>query len=522
MSTEDTNKVVVTLNKGVDVDSFIEEMNTQGNISPYVPSRSVEIYNLKEDSLRNVDFVMTRNEMEELRKDPRVLSCRWGTKKENGIEVGHSTLDTSRLYTRTNSFTTGNVDMGWGVVQTNNTTNQYTSGTSVNYQWPYTLTGKGVDFIIQDSGLQVDHPEFEDAYTGLSRVQQINWFSATGIPGTMPVNFYTDIDGHGTNVCGIAAGKTYGWAKESDIYVMNILGLNSNSTVPISQSFNLVRTWHSQKSVTSTGYVRPTVMNMSWGYRISLGFVVGGNYRGSGWSGSAPQNSYGVINNGGGTMPIIVDSVQADIEDCLDEGVILISAAGNNSYKIDAPSGLDYNNYVLLSGEGATPYYYMRGATPQASTRVVKVGAVALQTSPERKTFFSCAGLGVPFYTAGDYVVGPCSNVEDLSPDYPVATYPFDSNYKVTKVSGTSQASPTVAGLVCCLLQSRPWYDIDRIVNYFSDNATPNRLQNPGSDTSYTDFESLLGGPNKYLYNPFTGTEPTVTENLNATIHGKL
>lgn len=522
MSTEDINKVVVTLNKGVDVDAFIEEMNSKGNVSPYVPNRSVEIYNIKDDSLRNIDFVMTRSEMETLQQDPRVLACRWGTKKENGIEVGYDTLDQSRLYTRTNTFASGNVDMGWGVVQTNNTTNQYTSSTSVNYQWPFTLTGKGVDFIIQDSGLQVDHPEFQDAYTSLSRVKQINWFTATGISGTMPSNFYTDVDGHGTNVCGIAAGKTYGWAKESDIYVMNILGLNSDSRLPISQSFNLVRTWHSQKSVTSTGYVRPTVMNMSWGYRISQSYVVGGNYRGSNWVGSAPQNLYGVINNGTGSMPIIVASVQADIEDCLDAGVILISAAGNSSFKIDAPGGLDYNNYVLLYGEGSTPYYYMRGSTPQASTRVLKVGAVALQNSPERKTYFSCAGPGVPVYTAGDYVVGPCSNVEAMSSGYPVATYPFNSSYKVIKVSGTSQASPGVAGLVCCLLQSRPWYDIDRIINFISDNSISDRLQNPGSDTSYTDFESLLGGPNKYLYNPFTGTQPTVTENLNATIHGKL
>jgi hypothetical protein len=338
----------------------------------------------------------------------------------------------------------------------------------------------------------------------------------------MPANFYTDADGHGTNVCGIAAGKTYGWAKESDIYVMNILGVNSHSTIPISQSFNLTRIWHTQKVPADTGYVRPTVMNMSWAYGISVTAVVGGNYRGTNWTGSAPQNAYGVIDNGFGRMPVVVDSVQADIEDCLDAGVILIAAAGNTSYKIDILGGPDYNNYVLYNGFGSTPYYYMRGATPQASTRVVNVGAVALQTSPERKTFFSSAGPGVPFYTAGDYVVGPCSTTEILSPSYPVATYPFNSSYKVAKVSGTSQASPSVAGLVCCLLQSRPWYDIDRIINFFNNNSISNRLQDPGSSTSYTDFESLLGGPNKYVYNTFTGTQPTVTQNLDAIIHGKL
>jgi 2-oxo-4-hydroxy-4-carboxy--5-ureidoimidazoline (OHCU) decarboxylase len=60
MSTEDINKVVVTLHKGVDVDAFIDEMSSIGNSSPHVPSRAVEIYNEKPESLRNVDFVMTR------------------------------------------------------------------------------------------------------------------------------------------------------------------------------------------------------------------------------------------------------------------------------------------------------------------------------------------------------------------------------------------------------------------------------------------------------------------------------
>ena len=509
MSTEDINKVVVTLHKGVDVDAFIDEMSSAGNFSPYVPSRPVEIFNEKPESLRNVDFVMTRNEMEELRKDPRVLACRYGTKKENGIEIGFATQDISRLYTRTSSFTTGNVDMGWGVRQTLSTTNQYTSTTSVNYQWPFTLTGNGVDFIIQDSGLQVNHPEFTNADTGLSRVQQINWFTATGTSGTMPVNFYTDVNGHGTNCCGIAAGRTYGWAKESNIYVMNILGENPNSTIAPGLSFNLIRLWHQNKATTSTGYKRPTVVNMSWGYGVSMAFVVGGTYRGSSWTGSAPQPAYGIVNNGQYRMPYVEPSVQADADDCLDAGVILIGAAGNGSFKIDVPGGLDYNNSVRYSGQGSTPFYYMRGSTPCANPEVISVGAVALQNSPEVKAYFSCTGPGVPVYVAGDYVVGPCSTTNNLGP-YPIVNYPFNSSFRSAKVSGTSQASPQVAGLICCLLQSRPWYDMGRIRNWISNNAISNRLTDTGG--SYSDFTSLQGGPNKYLYNPFMGTKPTVIQ----------
>jgi hypothetical protein len=512
----ETNKVVVTLNKGVDVDSFIDEMNSLGNTSAFVPNRKVEIFNLKEDSLRNVDFVMTRDEMNLLEQDPRVAACRWGTKAENGLIRGPNTLDSQRVYPRTNSFASGNIDMNWGIPQTNNTTNQYSSS-SINYSLPYTLTGNGVDFVIQDTGLQCDHPEFQDEF-GNSRVNQIDWFAVTGVTGTLPATFYTDVDGHGTNVCGIAAGKTYGLAKHAEIYVMNILGFDNGGDIPSSQSFNLLRIWHQNKTVTSTGYKRPTVVNMSWGYSAPFSLLTGGNYRGTNWSGSGTQPAYGVINNGGGRIPYIVASEEADIEDCLDAGVILIGAAGNSSFKIDVPGGIDYDNYCTYSS--APSSYYMRGATPNVDPRILKVGAVDLQYTPtERKANFSCCGPGVDIWAAGDYIVGPTSTINNVPP-YPVANYPFNASFKSAKISGTSQASPQVSGLACCMLEARPFADIGRVRNFIMDNSTQNRLTSTGS--SYTDLYSLQGGPNNYLYNPFHGTQPTVIEDLTATIYGTI
>ena len=510
MSTEDINKVVVTLKKGVDVDAFMEEMASIGNTTSFVPHRAIEVYNEKPESLRNVDFVMTRAEADLLRQDPRVEGVRYGSKKDNGIERKLFSLDSDRLYTRTgtNTWATGNVDMNWGVPQTNSRTNLYSPSISeVNYEWPFTLTGKGVDFVIQDSGLQVDHPEFTNQL-GVSRVQQVNWYTLTGFSGTMPPNFYTDVDGHGTHVCSDAVGKTYGWAKEADIYVMNILGGNANSRIPTTLSFNMLRVWHENKSITSTGYKRPTVVNMSWGYNAPVSAVTGGVYRGVPWSGSGVNNSRGVVNNGSGQIPYIDAAEEADVSDCLDAGVILIAASGNSSYKIDVPGGIDYNNTVNFGQFGITGAPYMRGSSPNPNTRIIKVGAVAVQRSPEVKVWFSCTGPGVGVYVAGDVVVGACSTVTEYSGD--AVAYPFNSAFKSVKISGTSMASPQVAGLVTCLLQSRPWYDSERIKNWVYDNATTNRLTNTGG--GYTDFNSLQGGPNRYLYNPWSGQYPTVIE----------
>jgi hypothetical protein len=70
------------------------------------------------------------------------------------------------------------------------------------------------------------------------------------------------------------------------------------------------------------------------------------------------------------------------------------------------------------------------------------------------------------------------------------------------------------------MLEARPFADIGRVRNFIMDNSTQNRLTSTGS--SYTDLYSLQGGPNNYLYNPFHGTQPTVIEDLTATIYGTI
>lgn len=514
MSTEDIRKTTVTLHKKVDADMFMQEMNQVGNISPYVPNRSVEIFNERPDSISNIDFVLTYEEAELLKNDPRVRATRWGTKKENDIILEPFAIDSLRPYTRNSSWLTGNVDMNWGFPQTTHPTNQFTSANVVNYALPYTLTGNGVDFIIQDTGLETTHPEFQNQ-AGASRVNIINWFTVTNTVGTLPANFYTDVEGHGTHVASTVAGKYYGFAKNAQIYVMNILGFSNNGNIDDDLSFNMIRKWHQNKPVTSNGFKRPTVVNMSWGYGIGIGNMTGGIWRGQPFSGVGTA-SQGFVNS---RVPIIVDSTEADIEDCLDAGVILIGAAGNNRYKIDVPGGIDYNNLAYY-GPSLTSYY-MRGTTPSSDPRVIKVGAISMTTSSgsEKKADFSCTGPGVKIYAPGDYVAGATSKIYALG-SYPVASYPFNFLFKCAKVSGTSMASPLVASIVCTLLEARPWYTITQITNFLTNYASKNRLLDPGG--GYSDPLSLQGGPNNYLYTPFSSTEITRIEELEAEIYGRL
>ena len=91
----------------------------------------------------------------------------------------------------------------WGFPAMTNTTDLW-GGTSsvVNYSAPFTLTGKNVDVVIQDSGIQPDHPEWNDrplentGNTGTTRYQTVDWPTISGLQSyyTQNANYHRDLD----------------------------------------------------------------------------------------------------------------------------------------------------------------------------------------------------------------------------------------------------------------------------------------------------------------------------------------
>ncbi len=72
-------------------------------------------------------------------------------------------------------------------------------------------------------------------------------------------------------------------------------------------------------------------------------------------------------------------------------------------------------------------------------------------------------------------------------------------------------ASPQVAGVLACLLESRRDYDAYDCINWVTTTATQGRMSDSGT-TTYTDTLSLQGAANRYLRWPFSGSNPlTVT-----------
>lgn len=160
-------------------------------------------------------------------------------------------------------------DSNWGLLRTNAIGN---SEDPIPSEYNYVLDGSGVDVVIIDTGIYVNHPEFEDA-DGNSRIIQHNWYEAAGRPedaSNQHPRFYTDQSGHGTHVAGTVAGKTFGWAKNAKIYSMKIMGAYS---IPWQEAFNLIAQWHLNKPIeTETGVRRPTIVNCSWSWSRTLKF----------------------------------------------------------------------------------------------------------------------------------------------------------------------------------------------------------------------------------------------------------
>ena len=515
---------IVSLNRGVDYDAFNAEMIATTGAGD-IPNRTVAVENARPLSTRNTHYMLEDAEAATLLDDSRVYGVEIPPEDRDDIEIG-STAQQFGTWRKTSADAAS--DLNWGMMRGIHRDDVWNEQTTTTLPFNYNLTGKGVDVVIQDSGLDVGHIEFTDA-NGVSRVNQIDWFTASGLSGTQSANHYRDYDGHGTHVAGTVAGRTMGWAKDAQIYSVKVNGLQGSGDsggISTSQCFDVIKGWHNNKPIDpTTGFRRPTIVNMSWGYSYTglSDTPTAGNYRGTAWSyGDANYASSNEIYATAGILPknganrkigSRVASVDTDVQEMIDAGIHICIASGNSYYYIDNANGQDYNNIVTISGSNL---YYHRGSSPFDDEAFI-VGNIDIDytSNLENKAGSSCCGPAVNIYAPGTQIMSASSNDNASTTNDKAAAYgnrqahPLDSNQYIFKISGTSMASPNVCGMLATVLEQNPGITPKEGREWVFNNSTSNMLYN-GTVDDWNDSNSILLTGNSVNYS--SGAVTAVTE----------
>jgi len=499
MQDENLKEYVVTLHRYEDLEEFYEDMETPGG-NLYIPDRAVGVCCRRSVS-RSTHYMLTAEEAETVKNDPRVLSVS-PTLEDMGIRAVPLWVESGEWDKSPNAPTSQ--QRNWGLlrcVEGQTRSNWGSDGTStINDTVRTTSSGKYVDVVIVDGHLIPDHPEFSvnaDG-TGGSRVVRYNWFSLNqelgiGNNGTYRYLNHESIseDSHGNHVAGTAAGNSQGWARDSTIYNISPYGDHPD----FNQYFiDYVRLWHRKKPIDPViGKRRPTVVNNSYGFirTVPISIITSIVFRGTAYAPPYTNQqlvSFGFILSGDGNSVRyrVGEAIYLgeDFKDAVEEGIIMVASSGNENSYISEPStdpANDYNNYIVFSNQTD---YYNRGGIG-AITGVISVGGID-RTVVERKGFYSNYGPRVDIYAPGSSILSSDNSI-GLGADY------RNANYRIGKKSGTSMAAPQVTGVLACIAEQ----DLDitpaSALAYLKEYGSKGQIVDfPESDDyRFTDSENL-------------------------------
>lgn len=513
--------------KNADDFDEIHQLITSTYGDEYIPPRNISVANYREFSDRITHYFLTESEANVLKNHPKISS----------VEIPPQLNDKvlfRKNYSVTSSFDfTANIssnELNWGLARCTNTDNPwitYSPNTSITSNYNYMLTGKNVDIVILDSGITPNNPEWEDS-SGTSRLQQIDWYAASGVSGTLSQNHYLDYNGHGSHVAGIVAGKTQGWAKNSRIYSIKCSELagSEGGGIPIANIFDIIRLWHINKPIDPTiRCKRPTVVNIAFTTLITdLNTDIPNEifYQGSKLFKNSNYSTLddiktnylwnGTLINGFYYTVYSSPTLNAEVEDLTKVGIHVVTASDNLDMVVDLPGGNFYNN----TWGGYLDSYYCRGGFPTSPNAIVVGGLYFDEINiSDEKEDYSSYGAGVDVYAPGANVIsvsskdnsGTNETVTNLS--LTTVTQPADSNYNFVKLSGTSVAASQVSGVLACLLEMNPNMSPSEAKKIITTNAITGQM----IDYSYQ-FQIHFGNDG-ILYNPFNvDKENTISDGL--------
>ena len=217
-----------------------------------------------------------------------------------------------------------------------------------------------------------------------------------------------------------------------------------------------------------------------------------GNPGPSGWTEAGVTTDFGV-RFGVDVYPAWSSAVNADIQDAIDDGVIIIGAAGNDNLLFADPSGANWNNTLTVSGVGT--FYYMRGGWPNSpDSGSINVGAMSFE-GDFRRAVFTNFGPAIDVFAPGENILSAYGNQGGLND----TKYTLGSANYFYPISGTSMASPQVAGVIACLASGKDRFTQDDAIGYIQQNSKTGDMTFDVSGGGFNDPSARGGSPNRYL-----------------------
>ena len=342
-------------------------------------------------------------------------------------------------------------------------------------------------------------PSFPD-FGGVTIIASANRINAGGTNTSAPW------DGtHGTQCASLTFGRTHGWAYNANKWIIDAY---SSTGIFFEAYFDVMKIFHLYKPVNPVyGTKDPTISSNSWGFRVtprSSGFY---NHRGSDIAYTnrlvdAPAIMRIVTTQGDGRMKHYpkpdADPMVTAADECFEAGVILVTAAGNDSQQQVTPDHPNYNNfhndqsgatwdqttYTELGDYWDAYATTNRGGYPQTAGGpqslnnngtldtfgTINIGALDDDWadgdpigSQENKAYYSDCGPAVDCYAPADGTLAAASPNDSSSivnrydNTYPGLTAD-EGTAEDTYFNGTSAACPVACGFLATVLQwNRAW-----------------------------------------------------------------
>ena len=255
--------------------------------------------------------------------------------------------------------------------------------------------------------------------------------------------------------------------------------------------------------VIDTG-IRPTHQDFGGRASIAADFVGDGqngndcNGHGTHVAGTLGGTSYGVakgvtihavrVLNCAGSAPFstVISGVDWVTGNHLSPAVANMSLGGSAFDALDTAVRNSINSgvtYAVAAGNGTNNVSIPTDASTQSPARVAEALTVAATDITDHIASFTNYGTVVDLYAPGVNITSAW----------------IGSDSDTNTISGTSMATPHVAGVAALYLQSNPGSTPAAVVSAINGNASVGKVINPGP-----------GVPNRLLYSLFTPVQPTI------------